>query len=84
MSSYRGYYSDLAFEPDGEEITVGEFLKVCENALDTTYEGYKGGDFLMGSNTPLWISSYGEVSSIAIMDIGVTGEKLILVVKQID
>ncbi len=69
--SYRGYYSDLAFElddPTEVKLTVGTFLDTCREVLDTTLEGYKGGDFVMDAKTPLWLSAWGDTSCIAIMD----------------
>ena len=58
--SYRGYYSDLAFEPSTEDITVAELLRVCqEYCMGQCFQGYKGGDFWMTGNTPLWVASYG-------------------------
>ena len=69
LSSYRGYYSDLAFEPTKEQTTVGKLLADCKKVLDTTLQGYKGGDFVMGSDTPLWLSPWGDCSDIALMDV---------------
>ena len=57
--SYRGYYDDLAFEPG--VTTVGELLKAAEKALGHTFEGYKGGEFIMEKNTPIWIANYGSL-----------------------
>ena len=59
--SYRGYYSDLAFEFDPDNTrTPHELLVECRAAMGATFEGYKGGDFLMGKTTPLWVASYGN------------------------
>ena len=56
--SYRGYYQDLAFEPiETEKVSV--LLELCYDALGEEYEGYKGGEFIMHKNTPIWIASYG-------------------------
>lgn len=57
--SYRGYYTDLAFEPR-ENTTVGEMLGCAKEALGKTYSGYKGGDFKMGEYTDVWLSEYGR------------------------
>ena len=57
--SYRGNYSDLAFEPV-RDITVGEMLTAARSALGTTFEGWKGGDNLMTESTDCWISLHGE------------------------
>ncbi len=57
--SYRGYYSDLSFEPEGTSSSVAEVLAACERALKNTYEGYKGGDYTYADDTPLWLAPYG-------------------------
>lgn len=56
--SYRGYYHDLAFEPD-RNVTVGEMLADAYSAVGETYEGWKGGDFTMGRSTDVWLSYEG-------------------------
>lgn len=56
--SYRGYYCDLAFER-GDKMTVEDALKTARGCMGEVFEGYKGGDFQMGRNTPVWLSSYG-------------------------
>src|SRR5688500_14856098 len=69
--SYRGYYSDLAFEPrtEGTPMVVATLLDICQHALGATYTGYKGGDYTMSKDTPLWCSDYGIASGLAIMGI---------------
>ena len=56
--SYRGDYSELAFEPL-ENATVGEMLKSAKSALGKTYQGYKGGSYTMGEYTTVNLSQYG-------------------------
>ena len=63
--SYRGNYSDLAFEP-AESITVAEMLKAAESADGATYTGWKGGEFEMDETTRCWISERGVCSEDAI------------------
>jgi hypothetical protein len=58
--SYRGYYSDLALEDGGGSRTVEGLLEDLEESLNEVFQGYKGGDFHMGSDTPLWIAEYGR------------------------
>lgn len=82
--SYRGYYSDLAFEPTAEPVTAGALLARCEAALDTEMTGYKGGEFRMGADVPLWVSAYGSASGRAVMDLIVVGDAAALVIKQIE
>lgn len=59
--SYRGYYWDLAFEPD-RNTTVGEMLEAARSAVGTTYQGWKGGDFTMDVYSDCWLSMEGECS----------------------
>lgn len=59
--SYRGYYDDLAFDPTIEKITVETALKILtEGCLGKTFSGYKGGDYVMGLETPVWWAEYGR------------------------
>lgn len=81
--SYRGYYSDLAFEESDEKMTVGDFVTLCKNAVGTSYVGYKGGDFIMGEDTPLWISHYGCCGS-AVIGIEESGDVLYICTKYVD
>jgi hypothetical protein len=57
--SYRGYYSDLAFEVGSGAMTAFYFLGICQGVLGETLRGYKGGEFLMSKDTPLWVADYG-------------------------
>ena len=69
VASYRGYYSDLAFRTNMEPVTVGDVLAELKSALGKTFEGYKGGDYLMTEGTPLWVSEHGECSDRAVMGV---------------
>lgn len=71
--SYRGYYSDLAFERDTEGVTVERLLVLCRSAMGHVFEGYKGGDFVMGALTPVWIASYGNCG-VKIMALNESGD----------
>ena len=82
--SYRGYYCDLAFEPTSESKTVGQLLQQCQKALGATYEGYKGGDYVMNEKTPLWKDSYGQCENIGIIAIVPNGDNWTLVTKELD
>jgi hypothetical protein len=81
--SYRGYYSDLAFGDEPGVVTVGILLHDCTNALGKTFQGYKGGDFTMHKNTPLWRAEYGCCGR-AIVDIRDEAGRLVLVTKEVD
>ena len=76
--SYRGHYSDLAFAPlyDTEPRTVKEALDAAEDAHGKTFTGYKGGEFTMEGDTPVWYSHYGDCGPAII---GITDEGEILI-----
>jgi hypothetical protein len=80
--SYRGYYSDLAFER-GPDLMAADVLRQCRAALGAEFEGYKGGDFVMSEDTPLWCSSYGSCGE-AIVSTTLAGDCLILVTRDVD
>ena len=73
ISSYRGDYSHLAIErnetEDSSPIKVGDFIKELELCIGKTFTGYKGGDFTMGRNTPVWVANYGNSGSTGIVDV---------------
>ena len=75
IDSWRGSYSELALDYkdiDNEDIqpmTITEFVKMLKSAIGFTYIGYKGGEFTMNKNTPVWVSNYGHSSETAIINI---------------
>lgn len=80
LSSWRGSYAELALGYDlagynaqtdkkAKEPTVKELIKHLKHAIGSSYTGWKGGDFLMGNSTPLWVANDGNVGSTAIVDV---------------
>lgn len=59
--SYRGFYSELAFEPQRNAL-VKDMLREAQACVGVTFEGYKGGDYEMDESSHVWISSYGTTS----------------------
>lgn len=57
--SYRGYYSDLAFEQGDGTRPAADLLADCRRAMGEVFQGYKGGDYVMGALTPVWVAHYG-------------------------
>lgn len=57
--SWRGVYSELAFEPTAD-VTVGRMLADAQSALGATYEGWKGGDYTMDGLTDCWLAEEGH------------------------
>ena len=59
--SWRGSYSELAFEP-AEAVTVASMLKHAKSALGANFTGYKGGEYTMHEYTDCYIDKYGHSS----------------------
>lgn len=58
--SYRGYYEQLAFEP-ARNVTVGAMLAAARSALGKTFQGWKGGDYVMNEDSSVWLAHLGAV-----------------------
>lgn len=84
--SYRGYYSDLALSPSKEPITAKELHGLLSLILNTNLTGYKGGEYMMDRNTPLWISNYGQADGLAVVSVDVDYENnfINLITKKVD
>lgn len=58
--SYRGYYHNLAFEPRSD-VPLRRMLEDARFSVDTTFQGYKGGDYTMTLDTEVWLAEYGHL-----------------------
>jgi len=62
-TSDNGDYKSYKQKQIGKENpTVKEWIEVLKEAIGKTFTGYKGGDFLMSKNTPVWLAEYGSSS----------------------
>lgn len=66
--SYRGYYSDLAFEMGSGTRPAADLLAECRAAMGQVFHGYKGGEYVMGALTPVWIAEHG-CCGLKLMDV---------------
>jgi len=69
MDSYRGYYDELALGYGDDGVSIREFLKILKNALGKVYTGYKGGDYEMHKDTPIWAANYGRTGYTKVIGI---------------
>lgn len=71
LGSWRGSYAELAlgYIEDDNHTTAESLLNQCKSAIGKTYQGYKGGDFTMDENTPVWVDNYGHAGNTAITGI---------------
>lgn len=73
IDSYRGYYEQLAVGySEGVGLTVTELLTKLREAVGKTFTGYKGGEYRMGLETPMWAANYSECHSTAIVGLAET------------
>ena len=79
--SYRGYYEDLAFQLSENKATVKETLTLLKSCLNTEFQGYKGGDFIMTNETLIWVATYGSCGE-RIMDIFSNNGELEFTIKE--
>lgn len=84
FDSYRGYYEDLALDPAGEVLTVGELLHSVLDADGATFQGYKGGDFHMSMSSSLWIASYGQATSLRFLGASFNGHTVFLHSREVE
>lgn len=72
IHSYRGFYDHLAIGHvyGGDDVTVDGLLLSLKDAIGKTFQGWKGGDYRMNAQTPIWCDDAGDASSTAIVGIG--------------
>jgi len=63
LHSYRGYYEDIALEymPYQRPIHVSNIVWQLEYQIGEFFPGYKGGEYKLTKNSPVWISDYRSI-----------------------
>lgn len=96
LDSWRGIYAEISFHYEQvEPKTVSQIIEMVKEAIGKTYEGYKGGDFTMSRQTPVWVANYGEsgcspykegtedYTSVGVVDV-TDGEKVTIVTQAME
>lgn len=100
LGSWRGVYAELSMgytETENEPClqTVESLLLELKAAIGKEYTGWKGGHFIMGKTTPIWVANQGDCSGwiknkeedwneqMGIVDVAETEERVILITKVI-
>lgn len=55
------------------------FLQMLKGAVGKTFMGYKGGDFVMSRQTPVWVANYGDAGHTAVIGVVDDGYQVILI-----
>lgn len=73
---YRGYYNELSIDyikrselKSQLPITVKLMKHFCKEAIGKSFIGYKGGEYFMTKDTPLWVSQWGDNSGRILKDV---------------
>lgn len=71
LMSWRGVYAELAygFAIDGDYPTLSDVLMELRSAIGKTFEGYKGGEYVMGKATPIWVANCGNSGDTGIVGV---------------
>lgn len=99
FSSWRGVYSELAlnfsfwgYGPEGyvkvegfdsKPPTISEFLNMLKSTVGKTFMGWKGGEFVMGRGTPVWVANCGNSGNTAVVGIKDEGYRVIILTQYI-
>ena len=89
LDSWRGSYSELAInfdflgyehfsEVEPKEMKITDFIKMLKEAIGKEYTGWKGGNFVMGKTTPLWVANDGNAGNTAVIGVIDNGYEVIL------
>jgi hypothetical protein len=62
LTSWRGVYEEIAFTYGTNPIDVEGILRNIDIVWGKELTGWKGGEFLMGKTTPVWVANVGESS----------------------
>ncbi len=83
IHSYRGDYSQLAIGYEaGIDVTVGQLVELCKDANGKTFTGWKGGEYDMWDDTPVWVANPDEAGGTAICDVRDDEWSIRLITKQ--
>ena len=85
IDSWRGSYCELALDYEqGEPIKIKAFIEMLKEAVGKTYAGYKGGDYLMSENTPVWVDHYGDSGHTGIIGVEGDGWRIYILTKKVE
>lgn len=72
IDSYRGSYDHLAIGWGNifpKKTSVSALIAALELCVGKEFEGYKGGDYTMNRDTPVWCANWSEAGSTAIVGV---------------
>jgi hypothetical protein len=92
FSSWRGSYAEIATNYDlsgyddfGRKDVMfnnkklKDFVKELEETIGKTFTGWKGGEFTMSADTPVWVANDGNVGNTGV--VGVRNENHVVILQ---
>jgi hypothetical protein len=67
--SWRGVYAELTLTSSDKPKSIAQLLDQAKACYSETFVGYKGGDYRMDENTPVWADEYGRTEHWGIMGV---------------
>jgi hypothetical protein len=83
LTSYRGYYDQLALTPGKTVCTVRLLLAFAEEADCGTFQGWKGGDYTMDRETSVWAADAGDAPSFGITGLVVRDGQVVVLTNDV-
>ena len=93
VGSWRGSYREFALRYSDEDefdgFTGEKLLETLEDAIGSSFTGYKGGEFKMGKVTPVWVANYGDSSGFSsryqgVVNVSETEERIVIETAEVD
>lgn len=79
LSSWRGSYAELAinfdflgyskFNEKAEAMKLKDFTEMLEQSVGKEYQGWKGGEYVMSLDTPLWVANDGNSGNTGVIGV---------------
>lgn len=81
IASYRGYYDHLAigYTDEGDAPKVSAVMAMLRAAIGKTFEGYKGGHYVMREDAPVWVANWGVVTNTTIVGVKKGGDVVVYI-----
>lgn len=89
LDSWRGSYDEIAlgyklsgYDNNSEHFAntkADKLLEHLKSAIGKEYTGWKGGEFIMDENTPVWVANCGHSGNTGIVGVLDAGYKLVLI-----
>lgn len=84
LTSYRGYYEDLALTYGRDDISIDQLLNRCERAMGEEFYGYKGGNYRAGADTHIWVADWGSAFGTGLVGVKDDDYRIVLETKCVD